>query len=295
MKYVVSISLGSGLRDQTSELELLGQRIILQREGWGGDFAKITKRFEELDGQVDALGMGGADLWVYSKNKRFRMHAAHKLIRHVTHTPIVDGSGLKNTLEKQTAEVIEKAVGKRKRVLITCALERPGMTQSFFEHGYEVLCGDLGFSLGIPYPIYTQKALNSLASFLMPVVSRLPQSMLYPIGETQNQIKPKFQDWYNWAEVIAGDCLYIRRHIPKDLSGKIIVTNTTTSADRKLFTDRGVERLFTTTPIIEGRSYGANVLEAALTALKGLNRPLNAYELQSLINQLSLKPTLAML
>jgi hypothetical protein len=295
MKNVVSISLGSGLRDQTAELELLGQRIMLQREGWGGDVAKITKRFKELGGEVDALGVGGTDLWVFSANKRFRLHVAHKLIRDVTHTPIVDGSGLKNTLEKQTAEAIERAVGKRKRVLIPCALDRPGMTRSFFENGYEVLCGDLGFSLGIPYPIYSQKALNTLANILMPIVSRLPHSMLYPIGETQNQIKPKYQDWYNWAEVIAGDCLYIKRHMPNDLSGKIIVTNTTTVADRKQFAERGVEKLFTTTPIIDGRSFGANVLEAALTALKGLDRPLHASELESLVKQLDLKPIVATL
>jgi hypothetical protein len=47
----------------------------------------------------------------------------------------------------------------------------------------------------------------------------------------QEEIRPRFERWYQWAEIIAGDLHYIRRHMPGDLHGKIIVTNTTTTAD----------------------------------------------------------------
>jgi hypothetical protein len=82
-------------------------------------------------------------------------------------------------------------------------------------------------------------------------------------------IVPRFRAWYEWATVIAGDCLYIKRHMPERLDGKVIVTNTTTPADVEAFRQRGVRYLVTATPRLEGRSFGTNVMEAALVALAG--------------------------
>jgi hypothetical protein len=116
--------------------------------------------------------------------------------------------------------------------------------------------------------------------------------MLYPLGDKQDEIIPKFTKWYQWADVIAGDCHFIKRHMPDDLRGTVIVTNTTTPADMELFRQRGVEYVMTTTPVLNGRSFGTNMMEAALTAIAGHNRPLTNDELQALIDRLDLKPTL---
>jgi hypothetical protein len=62
--------------------------------------------------------------------------------------------------------------------------------------------------------------------------------------------------------VIAGDCHYIKRHMPDDLRGKVIVTNTTTPDDQQLFKALGVKFLVTTTPVLDGRSFGTNMMEA---------------------------------
>ena len=131
MKQAVSVSLGSDLRDANAKIELLGQEVILRREGWNGSVDQVAARFAELDGQVDALGVGGIDLWVYSATRKYPLISAHKLIQGVNQTPIVDGSGLKHTLEKQTAQVVTKST-KKKKVLIVSALDRMGMTRSFF-------------------------------------------------------------------------------------------------------------------------------------------------------------------
>jgi hypothetical protein len=165
------------------------------------------------------------------------------------------------------------------------------MSLAFFEQDYEVICGDLGFALGIPIPLRTLKQLRWAARVLLPVVGRLPISILYPTGEKQDEIVPKFDNWYRWATVIAGDCHYIKRHMPEDLSGKIIVTNTTTLDDMDLFRQRGVSYVVTTTPQINGRSFGTNMMEAAITAVAGKNRPLTNAELAELIDELDLKPT----
>ena len=47
----------------------------------------------------------------------------------------------------------------------------------------------------------------------------------------------------------------------------------------------GVSILITTTPCLEGRSFGTNVMEALLVALKGSNKALSAEEYLELIEQ----------
>jgi hypothetical protein len=290
----VSVSLGGSARDKQVEVELLGKTVIMERRGTDGDAARATALFTALDGRVDALGVGGIDLWVELAGKRYPLHAAQKLVRGVQRTPVVDGTGLKNTLERSVASCLVAQLGQsyaQARVMLTAAVDRYGMTLSFFEAGYDVVCADLMFGLGIPIPIYTLKGLKRLGAAALPLVGRFPISMIYPTGEKQDQIVPRFEKWYAWADIIAGDCHYIKRHMPDDLDGKIIVTNTTTESDMKAFRARGVKHVMTTTPRIEGRSFGTNMLEAALTAVADKQRPLEREELSALLNQLNIEPT----
>lgn len=294
MKRAVSISLGSSKRDKQIEIDLMGQRVSIERRGTDGDIEKATALFTELDGKVDALGVGGIDLWIEMGPKRYPLYAAHKLVKNVRQTPVVDGSGLKNTLERQVVPVMVEALGKqyeRGRVLLTAGVDRYGMTLSFFEHQYEVVCADLMFALGIPIPIRSLPGLKRVAQLMMPIAGRLPISVLYPTGEKQDEIIPKYTKWYDWATVIAGDCHYIKRHMPPNLAGKIIVTNTTTPTDMELFRQRGIQTVFTTTPEYDGRSFGTNMMEAAFTAVSGKNRPLSHQELNQMLAELKLRPT----
>jgi hypothetical protein len=83
----------------------------------------------------------------------------------------------------------------------------------------------------------------------------------------------------------------MRKHMPDDLSGKTVVTNTTTAQNVELLRARGVERIITTTPRYDGRSFGTNVMEATLTAYAGLGRPLSGDELNRLIDELDFRPS----
>ncbi len=295
MKRAVSVSLGSSERDKQVEIELLGHQVVIERQGTDGDIEKATARFTELDGKVDALGVGGIDLWIEVDGKKHPLYAAHKLVKNVHQTPVVDGSGLKNTLEGQVVKVMIEELGSSfasGRVMLTAAVDRFGMSLAFFEQNYEVVCADMMFALGIPIPVRTLKNLRLLARLLLPIVGRMPISILYPTGGKQDEIIPKFGKYYNWATVIAGDCHYIKRHMPEDLSGKVIVTNTTTPKDMEMFKERGVSHVVTTTPVLNGRSFGTNMMEAALTAISGKNRPLNNAELNEILYKLNFKPTI---
>ncbi|MCA9897876.1 MAG: quinate 5-dehydrogenase [Ardenticatenaceae bacterium] len=294
MKRAVSVSLGSSERDKKVEVELLGERVSVERRGTDGDIAKATALFTELDGQVDALGVGGIDLWVKMEGKTWNISAAHKLIKGVKQTPVVDGSGLKNTLEAQAAQRLVSELGAgyaQGRVLLTAAIDRFGMTKSFVAQGYETVFGDLMFALSLPIAIHKFSTFKVVAGLLAAPATKLPISVLYPTGDKQDTIVPKFTKWYEWATVIAGDCHYIKRHMPDNLAGKVIVTNTTTPKDMEMFKQRGITHVMTTTPVLDGRSFGTNMMEAALTAVSGKNRPLTDAELNEMLTQLNLKPT----
>ena len=254
---------------------------------------KAALLFKELDGKVDAFGLGGADLGILVDNKFYPLRSVKPIVRFVKQTPLVDGSGLKNTLENRAVPFLHSKTGdyiKERKALIVSGADRWGMSISFVEAGYKCVFGDLMFGLGIPLPLHTPQALKRLAPIAVPIAGLLPFKWVYPTGEKQEKREPKWQKYYEWASVIAGDMHYVRRHMPNSLPGKVIVTNTTTAEDVELLRQAGIKYLVTTTPIIEGRSFGTNMMEAALVAASGKGRALSHAELTGLIDQLDMQP-----
>jgi hypothetical protein len=295
MKRAVSISIGSSKRDKAVEVELMGETVRIERIGTDGDMEKAALLYKELDGKVDAFGVGGADLGVMVDDKWYPLYSVQSLIRYIKITPVVDGAGLKNTLENRMAPFINARLGetlKDKKAFITLGVDRWGMSKSFLDSGYECMFGDLMFGLGLPIAIRSERTLKFAASILMPIAGRLPFEWVYPTGEKQEVRIPKWEKYYQWGKVIAGDCHYIKRHMPDRLDGKIIATNTTTSADVEAFKASGVKYLVTSTPVLEGRSFGTNMMEAALIAVSGKGRKLTRQELNELLDQLGFEPQL---
>ena len=125
---------------------------------------------------------------------------------------------------------------------------------------------------------------------MLPLVSHFPISMLF-YGSGGYEPEPKWIKYWGQADLIAGDFLFMRKHMPDDLTGKTVVTNTTTPKNIELLRERGVKVVITTTPRYEGRSFGTNATEAMLTAYAGRGRPLSNAELDELIDELKLHPT----
>jgi hypothetical protein len=76
------------------------------------------------------------------------------------------------------------------------------------------------------------------------------------------------------------------------MKGKVVVTNTTTPADVELFRKCGVKYLVTTTPVLDGRSFGTNMMEAALIAVSGKKRALTRDEYNEMLVKLGFQPSL---
>ncbi len=245
----------------------------------------------ELDGHVAAIGLGGIDLNLRAGGKNYVMRDAQKLASAAKTTPVVDGSGLKDTLERATIQTLssQKIVDfQTEKVLLTCAVDRFGMAEELVAVGANITFGDLFFILNVPILMTKLATVRRLGALILPVACRLPFKMLYPTGKAQTEIldsKPH-RTLFEENSVIAGDFLLIRRYLPENMSGKTVLTNTVTQADVEMLRTRGAAKLITTTPEFEGRSFGTNVMEGIFAALGAVTPE----DYRALLSQLDWQP-----
>jgi hypothetical protein len=294
MKRVVSVSLGASSGNMRVEAEILGERFLIEREGTDGDLRRAAARIAELDGKVDAIGLGGMDLYLVAGGRRYLVRQAARIAAAARQTPVVDGSGLKHTLERETIRYLQREGildFRSRRVLMLAAVDRFGMAEALVEAGADVLFGDMIYGLGVPLPLRTLPALQRLARILLPVVRQLPIAWVYPLGKQQERRVVRAPRFYHWAEVIAGDGHLITRFLPDQMEGQTVITNTVRQRHLKLFRQCGIARLITTTPEFDGQSFGTNVMEGVLSALAG-KRPseMQPAEYLELLHRLGWKP-----
>jgi hypothetical protein len=295
MKTVVSVSLGSSSRDHRARLTLMGEEFDVSRVGMDGKLDAAIAKVRELDGRVDAIGLGGIDVYLYAGRHRYALRDGVRLLEAATITPVVDGSGLKNTLERKAVAFMQQELGidlRGRRVLMVSALDRFGMAQAFVDAGADVLFGDFIFALDKDMPLHDLHEFERMAEKYLPDACKLPFQFFYPTGKKQEKPpEPKYPQYYEQAEIIAGDFHFMRQFMPERLDGKVVLTNTVTQANIDELAARGVTLLITTTPDIGGRSFGTNVLEAALLALLGKRwSDVAAADYERLLRELGLKP-----
>jgi hypothetical protein len=272
VKHVVSVSLGSSKRDKRSEVVIAGETFLIERIGTDGDLGRFQQMFAELDGKVDALGIGGADLYIWVGNRRYTFRSIQRLVSVATKTPVVDGSGLKNTLEREALRWIQEhgvVDFSCSTVLLVAAVDRFGMAQELAQLARRVIYGDLVFAIGLPIPIRSYRTVEVLGRLVLPIITRLPFQWFYPTGEKQEKRTPRAERLFHEADVIAGDWHYIRRYMPDRIPNKTVITNTVRKADIEFLRAAGAARVITTTPIIEGESFATNVMEGVIVALTG--------------------------
>ena len=138
MKTVVSVSLGSSTRDHRAAVTLLGEDFDIARIGTDGKLDVAVAKVRELDGTVDAIGLGGIDVYLYAGRHRYALRDGLRLLEAAKQTPVVDGSGLKNTLEREAVRFMREDLGmdlNGTRVLMVSALDRFGMAQALVDAG----------------------------------------------------------------------------------------------------------------------------------------------------------------
>lgn len=293
-KRVVSISLGSSTRDHRAELELLSTRLLIERIGTDGDIKQAMKLLQKLDGEVDALSLGGVNIYLKAGKKRYALRDGLRLAAAVRRTPVVDGFGIKDTWERSLIGYLVETTGwprPGQTALVCSALDRWGLTEALAAAGCNLIIGDAIFSLGVAVPFYSLAAFARVAGMVLPLLRHIPINLLYPTGQRQHKIRPRFSEFYQKADILAGDFHFLHRYLPPSLDGKTIITSTLTPIDREDLRYRGVRWLVTGMPAIDGRSFGANVWEAICVAL--LEKPLAEIQpamYPPLLQQAGIKP-----
>lgn len=276
MKQVVSVSLGSKSGDFAREIDLAGQRISLRREGTDGDMEQARAAISDLDGRIDAIGLGGIDIYLRVGGQRLVIGDGLRLAETAKKTAVVDGSGLKDTLERRVVSDLydQGRVTSQTRVLMVSALDRFGMAEAFVQLGCPCVFGDLIFNIGLDFPLTKLSEIEELAQKYKSRLMNVPFHMLYPTGGAQDkkEADPRYAKYYQEADIIAGDAHLILRHLPESLTGKGVITNTTRAHTLARLADAGIAWLVTTTPDLGGLSGGTNLMEAALVAL--MEKPL---------------------
>ena len=90
MKRAVSVSLGSSTRDKKVVVDFNGEMVSIERIGTDGDAEKAKRLFGDLDGKVDALAVGGADLYYRLGGREYPARAVLKLIEDVHQSAPLD-------------------------------------------------------------------------------------------------------------------------------------------------------------------------------------------------------------
>lgn len=274
MKKILSISVGSITRDHTTRAEFLGQECEISRQGTNGDFNLAVQRYRDMDGKLDAFGVGGAEFYLQVGARRYYFRDIKRIRKAIQISKVGDGNGIKALLSQRAFDALESRLQKEGKTLRglkglkTNAVDRYGMAEAMVNAGLDCTFGDFMFALGLDIPMHNLRTVRLVAATLLPVITRLPYMWFYPLGAQQEkEPENKWPKYYEQADVIAGDFLQIRHYLPPDMTGKIVVTNTTTARNVEMLQKRGARILVTTTPRLEGRSFGTNVMEATLRAL----------------------------
>jgi hypothetical protein len=304
VKKIISISVGSSSRDHTTRINFLGQDCEISRQGTDGDFEKAMQRYRELDGKVDAFGAGGVEFFLKVADKKYYFRDVKRIRNAIKTSKVGDGNGVKGLLERRAFQALEKHLNEKEDItlkgmpaLLTTAVDRYGMGEAMVDSGRDVTYGDFMFALGIPFAVKKLSTARVLAAVLLPVITQLPVPWLYALGSEQDKPpQPKWEKYYQQAQVLGGDFIQIRQFMPDDLTGKIVVTNTTTARNVEELRERNLHILVTVTPRLEGRSFGTNVMEATLLAL--IDKPqaeVTDADFLELIERIPLEPNIEVL
>lgn len=264
---------------------------------------KAVELYKHFDGKVDAFGVGGLEFYLGVGDRRYYFRETQQIRGGVKLSKIGDGNGVKGLLVQRALLALEEHFNRDGKTLAgmkalkTNAVDRYVMAEALTQFGCDPVFGDLMFSLGLPIPVRKLSTVRLMAALLLPTITKLPFRWFYPHSAAQDKDpEPRWTKYYQEADILAGDFVSIRAHMPADLSGKIVVTNTTTARNVEELQERNLHILVTTTPRFEGRSFGTNVMEATLLALIDKPQPeITSADFLDLIERIPLEPNIEVL
>ena len=274
MKRVLAIHIDEG--DETFVTSFLGEDIQLRWVGCGGDPERARKLIAELDGKVDAIGLDAlpASLELGQRRREHELGATLKEAAHLT--PIVDGSGIRNALERWGLILADRAqpgIFSEKRILLVPGLNHNGLAHGLARHSKHIRYADPVVYFALPdFPgVGARQTLDQVAGPTLDQLKDAPFRRITPQPGTPGT--PRSQDPFLWADVLAGDIGAIRRYAPHELRRKIVVVNASSEEDLQDLRARGVSIVVTIIPDLNQSGNRRGLREGAVEAILAALRP----------------------
>ena len=273
MKKVLVIHLNND--SSTETVHFLGQDVLIQREGCGGDAEKAAMLIRAHDGRFDAIALEGMPAQLKLGSSK-RMHEVGVKLQKVgRETAVVDGSGIRAGLERWgviLADRAEPGIFSQKRILMTPGMNHRGMTQALERRGSSIRFADPVVYFALPHfpGVGARMTLAQAAPPTLEQLKQFPFRRLMPqAGQagTKRAAAP-----FKWADVMAGDMNAIRRYAPEQLKNKTVVVESATEEDLADLRQRGVKIVVTLMPSLDKPhglgQWSAAAIEAVLVALR---------------------------
>jgi predicted amino acid dehydrogenase len=247
--------------------------------GTGGDPDRAGACIAEYDGKVDAIALEGfaAQLKLGTES---RVHAIGAALKSATaRTPIVDGSGVRDGLERWAVMLADRAqpgIFAQKIVLMTPGLNHAGLIDELNKHSRTIRYADPFVFFNLPdFPLVGglvggKQTLGRAASLTLDRLYDAPFRRLHPLAGTPHAHRPESP--FHSADILAGDIGAIRRYAPALLERKTIVVEYATADDLEDLRERGVSIVVTLMPSLDGKGelgqWSAATIEAIFAALR---------------------------
>ncbi|GAB4530183.1 MAG: serine carboxypeptidase [Anaerolineales bacterium] len=299
MKKILVIHLGNSEEEQTVA-NILGQDVQVVRIGAGGDIERVRAMLHSWDGKVDAIGLDGYPRELNLAGYRMT-HALHaSLFTEGISTPLVDGSGVRNSLESWSLILAERAqpgLFSKKRVLMVPGMNHQNLVRGMRNYTEEIRYADPVIYFALPdFPLFTSP--NLAARIALPTLEQLkdaPPRRIAPQAGTPGT--PRTEKPFLWADVLAGDIGAIRRYAPAKLKRKIVVVEWASAEDLADLKQRGASIVVNLIPKLDGDGdmdhRSAAMIEALLVALRpNPEQPLTENTYLDMVAELAWQPVL---
>jgi predicted amino acid dehydrogenase len=273
MKKILVLHLGDD--EETTTTSFLDQAFEIHRLGTGGDPDRAGALIAQYDGKVDAIALEGfaAQLKLGTES---RVHAIGAALKAATaHTPIVDGSGVRDGLERWAVMLADRAqpgIFAEKIILMTPGLNHAGLIDELNKHSRTIRYADPFVFFNLPnFPLVgSRQTLEQAAGLTLDRLHDAPFRRLHPLAGTPHAHRPESP--FHSADILAGDIGAIRRYAPALLERKTIVVEYATATDLEDLRERGVSIVVTLMPSLEGKGevgqWSAAAIEAVFAALR---------------------------
>ncbi len=296
MKNVLVVHLGSG--EETDTVTFLDQQINIRQVGCGGDAELARAIINTADGNVDAIGLEGLPAVLQLGLARRTHEIGSTLARAAKTTPVVDGSGVQEGLERWgiiLADRAEPGIFSGKHILLVPGMNHTGFAQALQRHSNWIRYADPVVYFAMPdFPgVGSRKTLDQVASPTLEQLKDAPFRRITPQPGTPGTGRARRP--FEWADVLVGDIGAIRRYAPQKLAHKTVVVNSASEEDIEDLRQRGASILVMLIPDLHQnsvrRGFGVAAVEAVLAALRpDPQSPLSEDTYLDLIANLDWKP-----